>query len=206
MVIDVEGILEFWYADSKESDESFLRRIELWFSVSDSFDLLVKEKYQTIVESVAEGDGSQLESEPRGILALIIAMDQLPRNIYRGSPKAFAYDHEALRLARKVLDAGMDHSMGYLEKLFAYMPLQHSENIDVQDLSVNMFGSMIEDARTKTQSENALESLRYAEMHRDIIKRFGRFPHRNEILGRESTSEEVRFLASGAENFGQIKT
>lgn len=205
MKFDVDDILEFWFADSAKSDEEFARRMGQWFMNSDSFDLIVKQRYESVVEFVAGGHGSYRESDPRGILALIITLDQFPRNIYRGTARAFAYDSEALRLTRKVIDSGMDNSMGYLEKLFAYMPLQHSEDLHVQNLSVDMFKSMIGCAESPIQSEKALESVKYAEMHRDIIKQFGRFPHRNEILDRESTTEELKFLADGAENFGQVK-
>lgn len=205
MKIDVDEILDFWFADSAKSDDKFIRRMDVWFSNSDSFDLAIKQRYESVVEVVASGRGRYLESDPRGILALIITLDQFPRNIYRGTARAFAYDSEALRLTRKVIDSGMDKSMGYLEKLFAYMPLQHSEDLNVQNLSVEMFKSKVESAETQVQSEKALESVQYAELHRDIIKQFGRFPHRNEILDRESTAEELKYLADGAENFGQVK-
>lgn len=204
MKFDVDAILDFWFADSVESEEEFLRRMEMWFLNSDSFDQAVQQ-FEPMVDFVANGHASNLESDPKGILALIITLDQFPRNVYRGTPQAFAYDREALRLTKKVIDSGLDRSMTYLERLFAYMPLQHSENPQVQRLSVKMFNSLIDVAETQIQSERAKESVEYAEMHREIIEQFGRFPHRNEILGRESTAEELQFLADGAETFGQVK-
>ncbi len=204
MKFDVDVILDFWFSDSAQSEEEFLRRMEMWFLDSDSFDQAVRQ-FEPLVEFVASGHASDLESDPKGILALIITLDQFPRNIYRGTPQAFEYDHEALRLTKKAVDSGLDSSMTYLERLFAYMPLQHSEDPQVQRLSVEMFNSLIDVAETQIQSERAKESVEYAEMHRDIIERFGRFPHRNEILGRKSTAEELQFLADGAETFGQVK-
>ncbi len=204
MKFEVDDILEFWFADSAESDEKFLHRMQLWFFNSDTFDRAVQQ-YEPIIEFVANGHASGLESDPKGMLALIITLDQFPRNIYRGTSQAFAYDYEALRLTKKVIDSGLDESMTYLERLFAYMPLQHSEDFQVQRLSVEMFNLLIDVAETRVQSERATESVEYAKLHHDIIERFGRFPHRNEILGRESTTEELQFLSDGAETFGQVK-
>ena len=204
MDFDVDTILEFWFGGSVESEEEFQRRMDMWFINPVSFDQAVQQ-FEPAIEFVANGHASDLESDPKGILALIITLDQFPRNIYRGTPQAFAYDNEALRLAKKVIDSGLDNSMAYLELLFAYMPLQHSEDLQVQNLSVKMFNLLADVAATETQSESAKESVKFAEMHRNIIERFGRFPHRNEILGRESTAEELQFLADGAETFGQVK-
>ena len=204
MDFDVDTILEFWFGGSAESEEEFQRRMDMWFINPVLFDQAVQQ-FEPAIEFVANGHASDLESDPKGILALIITLDQFPRNIYRGTPQAFAYDNEALRLAKKVIDSGLDNSMAYLELLFAYMPLQHSEDPQVQNLSVKMFNLLVDVATTEIQSESAKESVKYAEMHRDIIERFGRFPHRNEILGRESTAEELQFLADGAETFGQVK-
>ena len=204
MDFDVDTILEFWFGGSAESEEEFQQRMDMWFINPVLFDQAVQQ-FEPAIEFVANGHASDLESDPKGILALIITLDQFPRNIYRGTPQAFAYDNEALRLAKKVIDSGLDNSMAYLELLFAYMPLQHSEDPQVQNLSVKMFNLLVDVATTEIQSESAKESVKYAEMHRDIIERFGRFPHRNEILGRESTAEELQFLADGAETFGQVK-
>ena len=204
MDFDVDIILEFWFGNSAENEEEFQRRMNMWFLNPDSFDQAVRQ-FKPVIEFVANGHASDLESDPKGILAMIITLDQFPRNVYRGTPQAFAYDSEALRLAKKVIDSGLDKSMAYLELLFAYMPLQHSEDPQIQNLSVRMFNLLVDVATTEIQSESAKESVKYAEMHRDIIERFGRFPHRNEILGRESTAEELQFLADGAETFGQVK-
>ncbi|MDE0308927.1 MAG: DUF924 domain-containing protein [Acidiferrobacterales bacterium] len=204
MEFDVDAILDFWFADSEQSEEEFHRRMEMWFLDPEFFDQAVL-KYEPLIEYVANGHAVNVESDPKGILASIIALDQFPRNIYRGKPQAFAYDSKALRLTNKVIESGLDRTMTYLERLFAYLPLQHSEDLQVQQLSVEMFGSLVDMAQTQARMEQAQESLVYAEMHRDIIMRFGRFPHRNEILDRESTAEELQYLADGAETFGQVK-
>ena len=205
MKFDADSILDFWFAGSRESEDEFSSRMEVWFMNSDSFDLEIQQKFEPAIEVAASGSVSDLEEDARGILALIIALDQFPRNIYRGTPKAFAYDQEALRLTMKAIDSGLADSLLYVEKLFVYMPLQHSEDLEIQEFSVKTFASLKDSAHSEVQMKSAVDSLEYSELHRDIIWDFGRFPHRNEILGRESTQAEIDFLASGAETFGQVK-
>ena len=205
MKFDADSILEFWFAGSRESEDEFTSRMEVWFMNSDSFDLEVQQKFEPAIEIAASGSVSDLEEDARGILALIIALDQFPRNIYRGTPRAFAYDQEALRLTMKAIDSGLADSLLYVENLFVYMPLQHSEDLEIQEFSVKTFASLKDSANSEVQMQSAVDSLEYSELHRDIIRDFGRFPHRNEILGRESTQAEIDFLASGAETFGQVK-
>ena len=164
MKFDVDTILDFWFADSIESEEEFLHRMEMWFFNSDSFDQAVRQ-FEPLIEFVADGHARDLESDPKGMLALIITLDQFPRNVYRGTPQAFAYDYKALQLTKKVIDSELDKSMTYLERLFAYMPLQHSEDLQIQRLSVDMFNLLVDVAETQVQSERAKESVKYAEMH-----------------------------------------
>ena len=205
MKFDVEEVLEFWFADSAESDEKFKQRMGTWFTNSDDFDQVVKERFESAVAVAASDEMAHLESDKRGVLALIIVLDQFPRNIYRGTPRAFAYDDKALGLTLKVLRTGIDESMDYLERTFAYMPLQHSEDLKIQDLSIDTFKKLADVAQSPAQVEMAVDSLEYSQLHRDIIQQFGRFPHRNEILGRTSTAKELEYLASDPETFGQVK-
>ena len=205
MTIDTNRILNYWFADSVDSNEAYVARKELWFMNSESFDMEIKSKFEPCIELAANRTNPRLEETPRDLLALIVILDQFPRNVYRGTPKAFAYDSEALRLTQKMIDTGMLTQLKFVEKFFAYMPLQHGEEMWIQDLSIRMFGQLKNFAEDPVHKTGAEQSLEYAILHREIIERFGRFPHRNEILGRESTNEELEYLASGAETFGQTK-
>ena len=120
---------------------------------------------------------------PRGTLALIILLDQFSRNLHRNSPEAFAADGKAREIARTAIERGIDRMLGEVERMFVYLPFEHSEDLADQDQSVRLFTSLGEDM------------TRYAEDHRDVIRRFGRFPHRNAALGRTSTPDELAYLA-----------
>ncbi len=137
---------------------------------------------------------------PRGRLALILLLDQLPRAIYRGTPRAFEKDDKALGLAREGLQLKMDHHLRYIERLFFLLPLEHAEDLDAQQQSVRRFLEL--EAEVAPPLRPAFGGfVEYAVRHRDVIERFGRFPHRNEILGRESTAEEEAFLKEPGSSF-----
>ena len=203
--IDVHAVLDFWFGDSLTSMDEFARRNKIWFSQSDSFDEEVRSRFEPYPEWAGHRENVHLEDDPKGILGLIIVLDQFPRNMYRGTPRAFAYDAEALRLSRKVIDNEMQEKLVFAERLFAFMPLQHSEDLAVQEQSVEMCESLHGVALNAVQIEVAEEAVEFAILHKEIIERFGRFPHRNEILGRKSSAEELQYLADGAETFGQVK-
>ncbi len=204
-MIYCEDILEFWFGDSVECMDSFDERRHTWFSVSDEFDNEIRERFEQDIEYAAQQSLECNLDNPRELLAFIILLDQFPRNVYRGTPKAFAYDTHALKLTRKLIDEGIDSVFPYVERQFVYMPLQHAEDKDIQQLSVKMFESLKQAADNDVLKQSGQESLWYAELHKEIIDDFGRFPHRNEILGRDSTKAELDYLASGAESFGQTK-
>ena len=172
---------------------------------SESFDEQIRSQFEPQIKIAAKLSAAGMSSDPRENLAQIIATDQFPRNIYRGTPEAFAYDHIALNLTRSMIDNGMHEQMAFVELLFVYMPLQHAEDIDIQLLSIEMFKLLGSSAEHPFLQTGAEQSLEYAILHKEIIERFGRFPHRNEILGRESTPEELQYLSSGPETFGQVK-
>ena len=172
---------------------------------SESFDEQIRSQFEPQIKLAAELSATGVRSNLRENLALIIATDQFPRNVYRGTPEAFAYDHIALDLTRSMIDSGMHEQMAFVERLFVYMPLQHAEDIDIQLLSIEMFNLLGSSAEHPIHQTGAEQSIEYAILHKDIIERFGRFPHRNEILSRESTPEELEYLASGPETFGQVK-
>ena len=204
-MIDSDEVLDFWFGDSIHSTDEFTRRLEIWFTAADEFDEEIKNRFEPCIEQAVQRSKECLRSDPREMLTLIILLDQFPRNIYRGTPKAFAYDSYALELTRKLIETGLDESFAFVERLFIYMPLQHSEEVEVQQLSVETFQKLIDATDNEVHAQSAEDSLKYSELHKEIIDQFGRFPHRNEILGRISTQAELDYLAAGAENFGQVK-
>jgi len=180
MTISPEDILTFWF------DEAGPQK---WFEQSDAFDAEVRERFGALTHQARDGKLDTWSETPRGCLALIILIDQFSRNIHRGSPLTWSADVHGLALTRLALDRGYDNELNHEERKFLYMPLMHSEGIADQDRSVALFQKLAADG-----AENGEMTLDYAIRHRDIIAAYGRFPHRNEILGRESTAEEIELL------------
>ena len=182
MNVDAQDILAFWFREATP---------EQWFAKDDQFDAQIKSRFSSVVARLAE----QIETEgvtnwegtPKGSLASVLVLDQFPRNIFRGTPQAFAFDDKAREVAQRLIDVGGDMDLTSQERQFLYLPYMHVEDLDAQEFCVELFKTRLED-----QSQ-----LSYAVDHRDIIQRFGRFPHRNAILGRLSTEAELAFLADG---------
>ncbi len=171
-----EQLLEFWFS------ETFARR---WFRSSKKFDDELRERFGVLVEAALRNELSHWLETARGTLALVILLDQLPLNIYRGKAKSFAGEAGARHAANVAIDSGWDQQLSQQEKAFLYMPFMHSESLIDQERAVSLFESAGLDG-----------NLRWAKHHREIVQRFGRFPHRNEILGRPSSKEELEWLAS----------
>ena len=160
-----------------------------WFKKDEVFDDEIRRRFREVHEAAAEGSLSGWEKNAEGALALLILLDQFPRNMFRGTARAFASDPLALESARLALERGWDRGMLPVEQLFVYLPFEHSESLADQDRACELM------------KEFGAEQRDYAERHREIIRRFGRFPHRNAILGRESTPEEVEFLKQPGSGF-----
>lgn len=173
-----------------------------WFAADGERDRALQRKFGALVRSAANGELGAWSSRPRERLALILLLDQLPRNCFRGSAAAFATDASALAEARHGLAHGDDRALNPWERMFFYMPLQHAEDAAVQEQSVELYAQLAAEA-PRELAETFAGTLQYARLHRDIVVRFGRFPHRNAILGRESTAAEREWLAAGAPDFGQ---
>ena len=144
----------------------------------------------------------EIKENPEEILAVVILLDQFSRNIYRDSPRSFAHDNIALNIVLKSIEKGLDKKMKAVERAFFYMPLMHSEDIEVQEKSVECFSGL--EAEYKDNDDFAqlvTQNRKYAVLHYDIIQKFGRYPHRNKILGRKSTSEEMEFLKGPGSSF-----
>jgi uncharacterized protein (DUF924 family) len=197
---EIDELLGFWFGDSDDDAAVAQSQSKLWWSHDPATDNEIKQRFGDLVARAAAGELDDWAETARGRLALILLFDQLPRNIHRGFPKAFATDPRALRLALEGLQAGVDEELRPIEKVFLMMPLEHSESLDRQEESVRRFRALAEEApeNLKATFEYYLD---YAVRHRDIIARFGRFPHRNELLGRISTSEELAFLEEPGSSF-----
>ncbi len=195
-------VLDFWFADAADGPEAFAARNRVWFRGGAPFDGECTEHFTATLEAAMSGELEHWKESPHGRLALIILLDQLSRNIYRGTPGAFQQDGQALAACREGIERGHDGQLSPIERTFFYMPLEHAENREVQALSVRLFESL-----AKESSEEWRERLEanagYARQHRDIVEKFGRFPHRNALLDRDSSPAEEAYLADDAPRFGQ---
>jgi uncharacterized protein (DUF924 family) len=194
-------LISDWFADTLETPLAIPARQEFWFKADQERDSCLAEKYGKLVEQCAAGHLYRWLEKPEGRLALIIALDQLPRNLFRGMPRAFAYDARTAAWCLAAVHTGQDQMLKPIQRVFLYMPLQHFEDVQAQHTGVQLFERLArENAEWPVFAD---EFLAYARIHRDIIARFGRFPHRNAVLGRENTPEETEYLAGKAPRFGQ---
>lgn len=191
-------VLGFWFGGSAASPEVLQTHAPLWFKGGEAFDRLLTAQFQPLLETLSAGPLARdwAARGPRERLAAIIVLDQMSRNIFRGSPRAFAQDMLALHLCKEGLDAGEDRTLSEAERVFFYLPLEHSEVMADQQKSVALFIQLAEEARDAF-GDFARNTLDYARQHLDVIAEFGRFPHRNAAVGRESTEAEKEWLAEG---------
>jgi uncharacterized protein (DUF924 family) len=170
----------------------------LWFKGGEAFDRLLTAQFQPLLETLSAGPLARdwAARGPRERLAAIIVLDQMSRNIFRGSPRAFAQDMLALHLCKEGLEAGEDRALSEAERVFFYLPLEHSEVMGDQEQSVALFTRLAGEARDEFR-DFAKNTLDYAHQHLDVIRQFGRFPHRNAAVARESTEAEKEWLAEG---------
>jgi len=173
---------------------------KLWFGKKKAQDAEALARFGDLVDKASAGGLNEWVANPDGWLALVLLLDQLPRMIYRDTPKAFAGDARAQALVEHGLKLGRDQLLDPLQRTFIYLVLEHSENIDAQNQAVARFAELLP-LLPATDRDYFKESLDYAERHQQVIARFGRFPHRNEILGRPSTDEEIEFLKGRGSRF-----
>ena len=196
-----QPLLDFWFGDDSGDAPRAARQAPLWWGKSSETDALLAHRFGELAQAAAEGELAHWADTPSGRLALILLLDQLPRNIHRGTPAAFAQDPLARDLCLKGLSIGADKSLSPLERVFFYLPLEHAESREQQARSVALFETLAaEQAGTPAQATFA-GFADFARRHQVIIERFGRFPHRNDILGRTSTPEEVAFLQQPGSGF-----
>ena len=185
-------ILDFWFG--REGEEGYGEFREAWFTKDPEFDREVRDRFEGAYEEAAAGGLDHWKDEARSCLALIILLDQFPRNMFRGDPKTYAADALARDAARHAVEHAYDRELPPHGRLFVYLPFEHSEDLEDQRLSVELF-------RGLAAEMGSTDLLGYAERHLEIVERFGRFPHRNEILGRATTPEEAEFLRGPNSSF-----
>lgn len=197
-----DAILEFWFGELTEDGGWDEGRYQIWFMGGEEVDATIRDRFGEDVERAARGEYDAWKQTPRGALALILLFDQFTRNIWRGSGDAFQYDHLSRALSYELIGSGSHRELHPIERTFVYMPLEHTEELEAQRRCVELFEELereVPEARRET-FEGFTE---YARKHLRLIERFGRFPHRNELLGREPTPEERAYLEDGGETFGQ---
>jgi uncharacterized protein (DUF924 family) len=191
-----EQILQYWFGDAELAPhELTTQRLHFWFSANPDVDSEIRSRFGRLIEEASADRLGIWEYTPRPRLALILLLDQFRRNVFRESREAFSCDSKALKLCRVGLALGMDHDLSVMERAFFYMPLQHAEDLSAQQLSVELFRSL-KDEGTEEMRMPMAEFLASAKAHHAIIDRFGRFPHRNVLLGRDCTADELRYLVS----------
>jgi len=181
-------ILAFWFGPAPRAVR------DAWFRKDDAFDASIRTRFGEAVDAAIDGAFEDWQATPQGALARILLTDQFTRNIFRGTPRAFAGDPVALATASAVVDAGQDRRLDTFERWFCYLPFEHSERADAQDRSLALFGALADETGIR-------DPLVWAEKHAVIVRRFGRYPHRNAILGRPSTPEEIAFLREPGSSF-----
>ena len=193
-------ILEFWFGHRPYTRPVVAKHARLWFGdpsapeLRPQADEALRLRFSALAAAAARGDFDVWESSPRRRLALILLLDQIPRSIYRGTPQAYAQDRRALALAVSGTQLGADAALDPVERIFFYMPMQHAESRELQEESVSAFRRLAAEGPAEFAQLFALAAKR-AEQQREVVERFGRFPHRNLILGRDSTPEEREWLA-----------
>ena len=184
-------VLDFWFGARDAPDFGTSR--DWWFRKSDATDAAIRERFGADVEASLRGERDDWAASPRGALALILVLDQFTRNMFRDTPRAFAGDASALHLAKSLVDSGRNLKLAPIERWFATMPFEHSEQLIDQYEGLRLFEALV--------PLGLPDALKWAQLHCDVIRQFGRYPHRNAILGRTSTPQELEFLKQPGSSF-----
>jgi len=198
--MDPSRVLSFWFGDLDAHGCASPEVQERWWKKDPAFDAEIRERFSELYREVMAGEHEDWLAEPKSWLAYVIVLDQLGRNMHRDTAGMYAGDERALRAVEEGLEAGHDAELGLHERCFAYMPLMHAEDREAQRRCVKLFEALRDDAPV-AKREGFAKNVEFAERHAEIVERFGRFPHRNEVLGRETTEEEARFLEQPGSSF-----
>lgn len=196
----IEKILEYWFGGFPDAYSADLTRSKMWFEEGHRYDQEIFITFGSVYQRAIEGELNHWLDMPRGRLALIILLDQFSRHIHRGYAEAFAQDEKAQTICIEGIGAGDDYNLHPAERSFFYLPLEHAENIESQRLSIQAYNQLLADV-PESHQQPYRENLEWAMQHHYVIEKFGRFPELNEILGRESTAEELVFVESGEYSF-----
>jgi len=194
-------LLEFWFGDPGDP-ENVARRHKLWFQATPADDRTIQARFAGLHQRAARGYLDDWSATPHGLLALVVVLDQFSRNLYRATALAFANDGKSLALAQDAVRRGCDRPLQVVERAFLYMPFQHSESRVDQRRSVRLYRAL-RDSSPAELAKFAGNQYQHAVLHCEIVERFGRFPHRNAVLGRPSTRAEAGYLDGGGQRFGQ---
>ena len=201
MTAPYEDVLDFWFAGAEDSPEVAAARGKVWFSSSDQMDAEIRERFGERVRAAVRGELDSWRSTPRGTVALVLLLDQFTRNVFRGTAEAFSADAAALEAARSLIDSGRDEELPWVYRAFLHLPFEHSEDVEDQRRCVELCRAAAQEAPAEWR-ELMAGYIQWAEDHLAVVERFGRFPHRNQVLGRSSTPEEVEYLKD-ADRYGQ---
>ncbi len=196
-----EDVLSFWFGENPDTADAVGALVGKWFGGGPAFDEAIREPFGDLPEAGLAGQLDEWRADPRGTVALVVVLDQFPRNLFRDSAESFRYDALGLEIARDAIERGWDQQVSPLEALFLYLPFEHAEDLADQQHSVRLVQSL--GGRVPDELRPSFEGfVSFAERHLAVIERFGRFPHRNAVLGRPSTPEEEAYLAGGGDTFG----
>jgi uncharacterized protein (DUF924 family) len=195
--MNYEDVLGYWFGEEEATDAYQKEKSALWFGGAAATDREIREKFGAMVEDAAAGKFRDWEQRPRPALALVILLDQFPLNIYRGKARSYELCDLALPIALRAIDRHFDEELSAMEASFLYLPLEHAEDLELQRRCVSLYKKLLDQAEGDFWRGTLQGNYDYAVRHLKVVERFGRFPHRNEALGRISTPEEIAFLAEG---------
>lgn len=197
--MEYQAVLDFWFGPGNQL-AIIRRRQSLWWGKNPEIDAAIRSRFGAVLEAMRRGGHGDWLDSPEGRLAWVITADQFSRNIFRADPRSYAMDDMALKNALEGIANGHDKALWPLQRVFLYMPLEHSESLELQQQSVGLFESLVDEAEGELV-ESFKGFLDYARQHRDVIEMFGRFPHRNAVLGRCSTPAEIEYLQQPGAGF-----
>jgi uncharacterized protein (DUF924 family) len=198
----IDKIVAFWLGPSLDGPEAASARRDWWYDGDASVDEEIRSRFGALVPLACKGELLDWQTTPDGALALILLLDQFTRNLYRSTPEAYMGDASAFEIVNRAIDRKLDRELHPVARIWLYHPFHHAEQVEEQDRGIALLDTLLQSAPCLWHPY-IQRSIKGWNRHRDIVARFGRFPHRNQVLGRESTDEERAFLAADGETFGQ---